>query len=200
MVSGDDTGEPEKASRPRKLKRKKKKSGNATLLLVVIVGVVVGLAALGGGGFAVWYFFFHKTADRAAEEALELVESFAATLEKAKDPASRSQATREINELNQRLERYIEKYRDCQWSEEERRQVQQKYEGRAKAAVERLFKAGLALALDPQIRQDTEFVNALQRFGETGRRMPRNLDLMPPPELNKPPPGPRPIFPSSPVR
>ncbi|GBD36734.1 hypothetical protein HRbin36_01862 [bacterium HR36] len=197
VMSGTADEAPSKKAKARRLK-KKKRSGNAAFFIFLGLGIFIGLALLAGGGIAVWYFAFRKTADRAAAELLDILESLTVALEKAKDNAQRSQAVAEINAATQRLERWIERYQDCEWSEREKQQVQNKYEARAKELVARLFKAVLPLAFDPQAQRDAELKNALERFGEVARRMPKNL--LPQANWQNPPPGPKPFAPTFPSR
>jgi hypothetical protein len=146
------------------------------------VGVLVGVGALGAGGFAVWYFFFHGPAYRAAEEALELMQSFLDALEKAQHTDLRPQAIKEINEVSQRMERYIQKYGDRHWSEEERWQVQQKYGDRAKALDKRMVAATIFMAIRFAIRRDAELSDAVKRAEHLIVRV-RFSSPLPPSEL-----------------
>jgi hypothetical protein len=150
----------------------------------MIVGVLVGVGALGAGGFAVWYFFFHGPAYRAAEEALELMQSFVDALEKAQHTDLRPQAIKEINEVSQRMERYIQKYGDHHWSEEERWQVQQKYGDRAKALDNRRVGAILLMTISIAIsrREDAELSDAVKRAEHLMVRV-RFSSPLPPSEL-----------------
>lgn len=193
-----DTAEPKKATKPRKLKPKKKKS-NTTVLVVVVLGVVFSLAAVSGGGFAVWYFYFRKTAEQAYTEFLDAMEPLVEAIEKANDPSKRNEVISGINQCNERLERWLAKYRDCEWPEEEFKQAVQKHEPRAKALAERMLKAGLALAFNKQLQQDQEFLSAMKRLASTFNQMTQTRHkFITPAPIGKPAPIPGPRAPSVP--
>ncbi|MCS7017374.1 MAG: hypothetical protein NZM42_14825, partial [Gemmatales bacterium] len=195
----DDNDEARTETKPKKLKRKKKKSDHTTLVIVVSLGVVLGLALVGGGGFAVWYFLSRKSPDRAAAEMLEIMEAFAGALEKLKEPGQRAQGTADLDGVTQRLEAWIEKYKDLEISESERQRLEAKYGDRAKQIAERIGKVFLTLLLDPQVMQDPRVTSAYGRFMQSVQRIPKTIKTeVAPPGWQKPAPnipGPRPFQP-----
>ncbi|MDW7994463.1 MAG: hypothetical protein RMI91_07390, partial [Gemmatales bacterium] len=131
-----------------------------------------------------------------AAEMLEIMEAFAGALEKLKEPGQRAQGTADLDGVTQRLEAWIEKYKDLEISESERQRLEAKYGDRAKQIAERIGKVFLTLLLDPQVMQDPQIISALQRFAQVAQRTPKTV--VAPPGWQKPAPnipGPRPFQP-----
>lgn len=179
-LPGDETAVG--AAKPRK-KKKKKRSSVPTFVIWLGLGIFLGLALLAGGGVAIWYFAFRKDPERAVSEFLDIMDSLAEAFEKAQDPSRRSQLANDIDGVTQRLDRWIEKYKDVKFSQELEERLKEKYQARVEALGKRFLNAMIGLAKDPQTLTDPRFLSALQRLADTFNRIPRQNILTKPPSI-----------------
>jgi hypothetical protein len=154
------------ATKSGKLKKKKKKksSGNATFYVVLGLGIFFGISVLAAGGVAIWYFLNRKTPESAVREFIYILRSFIAALEKAQDSSRRREAASDINKVADQVDRWIEKYKDEEFSSSDVRRASERY----KQEIEELAKRAASLRMQSSINifdpQDEEFVSAILNF------------------------------------
>jgi hypothetical protein len=152
------------ATKSGKLKKKKKKksSGNATFYVVLGLGIFFGISVLAAGGVAIWYFLNRKTPESAVREFIYILRSFIAALEKAQDSSRRREAASDINRVADQLDRWIEKYKDEEFSPSDVRRASERYKQEIEVL---LIQAGIKQAgINMSDPQDEEFVSAKLNF------------------------------------